>query len=103
MYTEANPSASARVAQSTTVAHRSGRSPGTENSNCGRARPTRTCASVSPVLECVVNVSEGRDPAVIDALSQAAGDCLLDVHVDAHHHRSVLTLAGPSLEDAVRA
>jgi glutamate formiminotransferase len=55
------------------------------------------------VLECVVNVSEGRDAAVIEAVAAAAGDCLLDVHTDADHHRSVLTMAGPDLEDAVRA
>jgi glutamate formiminotransferase len=52
------------------------------------------------VLECVVNVSEGRRSEVISALSEAAGGDLLDVHVDAHHHRSVLTLVG---EDAPRA
>jgi glutamate formiminotransferase len=51
------------------------------------------------VLECVVNVSEGRRPSVIDALASAGGDDLLDLHVDAGHHRSVLTLAG---EDAPR-
>lgn len=45
------------------------------------------------MLECVVNVSEGRDQATIAAIAAAAGDCLLDVHSDAHHHRSVLTLA----------
>ncbi len=55
------------------------------------------------MLECVVNVSEGRDQAVIDALSAAAGDCLLDVHTDPHHHRSVFTLAGDGLEASVRA
>ncbi len=51
-----------------------------------------------------MNVSEGRDAAVLDALRSAAGDALLDVHTDAHHHRSVLTLAGPEeLVEAVRA
>jgi glutamate formiminotransferase len=45
-------------------------------------------------LEAVPNVSEGRDRAVIDAIAAAfAGPArLLDVHVDADHHRSVLTL-----------
>jgi glutamate formiminotransferase len=52
------------------------------------------------VLECVVNVSEGRRSEVVSALAGAAGADLLDVHVDAHHHRSVLTLVG---EDAPRA
>lgn len=46
------------------------------------------------MLECVVNVSEGRDAAVIEALAGAAGPGLLDVHVDPHHHRSVFTLIG---------
>jgi len=54
------------------------------------------------VLECVVNVSEGRDRAVVDALAEAAGMSLLDVHSDPDHHRSVLTLAGPDVEPAVR-
>ena len=59
----------------------------------------------SDVLECVVNVSEGRDLVVVAAIADAGADCLLDVHTDADHHRSVLTLAGPGarLEDAVRA
>jgi glutamate formiminotransferase len=50
------------------------------------------------VLECVVNVSEGRDAAVIAAMSSVAGAALLDVHTDADHNRSVLTLAGPAAE-----
>jgi glutamate formiminotransferase len=45
-------------------------------------------------LECVVNVSEGRNQQVVDGLAQAAGPGLLDVHVDGDHHRSVFTLAG---------
>jgi glutamate formiminotransferase / 5-formyltetrahydrofolate cyclo-ligase len=46
------------------------------------------------VLECVVNVSEGRDSDVLHALAAAAGDDLLDQHVDPHHHRTVLTTVG---------
>jgi glutamate formiminotransferase len=55
--------------------------------------------------ECVINVSEGRDAKVIDALAAVGGDLLLDVHTDADHHRSVLTLGGPlgEVEDATRA
>ena len=49
---------------------------------------------MSDVLECVVNVSEGCDEAVLANLAGAAGECLLDVHSDCDHHRSVLTLAG---------
>jgi glutamate formiminotransferase len=55
------------------------------------------------VLECVVNVSEGADRAVVDAIAGAAGDALLDVHADAHHNRAVLTLAGARVEEATRA
>lgn len=55
------------------------------------------------MLECVVNVSEGGDRRVVDAIGAAAGPCLLDVHADPHHNRSVLTLAGPDVEEAARA
>ena len=47
------------------------------------------------LAECVINISEGRDPEVIGAVAAAGGVCLLDVHSDAEHHRSVLTLGGP--------
>jgi glutamate formiminotransferase len=53
------------------------------------------------VLECVVNLSEGRDPARLAVLAAAAGDDLLDVHSDPHHHRSVLTLVGDAAPRAV--
>lgn len=55
------------------------------------------------MLECVVNISEGRRRAVIDALASVAGASLLDVHSDVHHHRTVLSLAGPDVELAARA
>jgi glutamate formiminotransferase len=48
-------------------------------------------------LLAVPNVSEGRDPAVLDAIGAAftgAGARLLDVHADGDHHRAVFTLAG---------
>ena len=56
------------------------------------------------LLECVVNVSEGRDSPVLRALDAAAGRVLLDRHSDADHHRSVLTLVGSpdEVEGAVR-
>jgi glutamate formiminotransferase len=54
-------------------------------------------------LECVVNLSEGRRESVIAGIAAAAGPSLLDVHTDRHHHRSVLTLGGPEVEDAARA
>jgi glutamate formiminotransferase len=50
--------------------------------------------SEEPLLECVVNLSEGCDLAALAALSAAAGRCLLDRHSDCAHHRSVFTLAG---------
>jgi glutamate formiminotransferase len=55
------------------------------------------------VLECVVNVSEGRRTVVLTALVDACGASLLDVHADADHHRSVLTLAGDRVRGAVEA
>jgi glutamate formiminotransferase / 5-formyltetrahydrofolate cyclo-ligase len=51
----------------------------------------------------VVNLSEGRRGDVIDRIAAAAGTSLLDVHRDPHHHRSVLTLGGPDVEQAARA
>lgn len=57
-----------------------------------------------PLLECVVNVSEGRDRHVLAALATAGGRSLLDVHADPSHNRCVLTLggAGPAVEIAAR-
>ncbi|MEX2146765.1 MAG: glutamate formimidoyltransferase [Candidatus Rokuibacteriota bacterium] len=56
----------------------------------------------APLLECVPNVSEGREASVIRRLARAAEDggaVLADVHSDADHHRSVFTIIGPG--DAV--
>lgn len=53
------------------------------------------------MLECVLNVSEGRDHATLAGLDRAAGADLLDRHSDPHHHRSVLTLVGESAPRAV--
>jgi glutamate formiminotransferase len=55
------------------------------------------------VLECVVNVSEGRDMEALQALADACGPSLVDVHADPDHHRSVFTLAGPGPHDACGA
>ena len=46
------------------------------------------------MLECVVNVSEGRDRAQLDDLRKACRGALLDLHSDPDHHRSVFTLVG---------
>lgn len=58
------------------------------------------------LVECVPNFSEGRDRAVVDALAAAAeavpGVTILDVEMDADHHRCVLTFAGEP-EAAVEA
>jgi glutamate formiminotransferase len=58
-----------------------------------------------PLLECVVNVSEGRNRALVTGLAAVCGRHLLDVHSDPDHHRAVLTLAGygADLQDSVRA
>jgi len=64
----------------------------------------------SPLVECVPNFSEGRDPAVLDALRAALTSVpavrLLDVSADASHHRSVFTFVAPpvaAVEAAFRA
>ena len=54
------------------------------------------------MLECVINVSEGCDEAVLDGLRSAAGRAALDLCADRHHNRAVLTLAGPGVEEAAR-
>jgi glutamate formiminotransferase len=64
-------------------------------------------------LLAVPNVSEGRDPAKLDAIAAAYGADptvrLLDRHADPDHHRAVYTLAGPpgrlaqALVDGARA
>ncbi len=53
------------------------------------------------MLECVVNISEGRRREVIDSIAHAAGEALLDVHGDVDHNRSVLTLLGTEAPRAV--
>ncbi len=57
------------------------------------------------LVECVINVSEGRDLPAVQAIAAEAGGTLLDVHSDADHHRSVLTLGGDpaDVEQAARA
>ena len=56
-----------------------------------RARPAEA------LIQCVPNVSEGRDHGLIRALGDAVDDVgvrLLDVHADVDHHRSVFTYLG---------
>lgn len=45
-------------------------------------------------IECVVNLSEGRDLRLVERLATVCGSDLLDVHVDPDHHRSVFSLIG---------
>jgi len=56
------------------------------------------------VIECVPNISEGRDPRVVSEIAEgvrgAPGVRLLDVSSDPSHNRSVLTFVGD--EDGVR-
>jgi len=52
------------------------------------------------VLECVINVSEGRHHAILDSLAQSCAGDLLDIHSDPDHNRSVFTMVGV---DAPRA
>lgn len=52
---------------------------------------------MSKLLECVPNISNGRDPDVIASIAAefaSAGAILLDTDSDADHNRSVITIAG---------
>ncbi len=53
------------------------------------------------LLECVINLSEGRDLALVQSIAAPAGGTLLDTHSDPDHHRTVLTLGGDA--EAVEA
>lgn len=53
------------------------------------------------MLECVINISEGRDLECVEDIARSAGDDLLDVHSDADHNRSVLTVIGTEASRAV--
>ncbi|MCU0267367.1 MAG: hypothetical protein MUF83_01840 [Acidimicrobiales bacterium] len=55
------------------------------------------------MLEVVVNISEGRRLDVVGLVTRAGGPDVLDVHTDADHNRSVLTLVGEGAARAVAA
>jgi glutamate formiminotransferase / 5-formyltetrahydrofolate cyclo-ligase len=59
------------------------------------------------MIEAIPNVSEGRDPETIEALSAAIrgteGVTLLHVHSDPDHHRSVFTYVAEQPEPIARA
>jgi glutamate formiminotransferase len=59
---------------------------------------------VGSPLECVVNLSEGRNHSVLDRLAASCAATLIDRHSDGDHHRSVFTLAGsaPHVEASAR-
>lgn len=48
------------------------------------------------MLECVINISEGRRLDEIGEIRRQIGNDVLDIHSDFHHHRSVFTLASPN-------
>ena len=53
---------------------------------------------MTKLVECVPNISEGRDLNVIDTLARVVQGvqhvALLDRHVDPDHHRTVFTMVG---------
>jgi glutamate formiminotransferase len=53
------------------------------------------------VIECVINISEGRDLDLVEEIALVAGSDLLDVHCDADHNRSVITVVGATAPPAV--
>lgn len=48
------------------------------------------------MLECVINISEGRQLDAISEIRRIIGHDVMDIHSDFHHHRSVFTLVGAS-------
>ncbi|MFC2078494.1 glutamate formimidoyltransferase [Candidatus Bipolaricaulota bacterium] len=49
------------------------------------------------MIECVPNVSEGRDPTIVRRIAESVtntGCHVLDTHSDPDHHRSVFTIVG---------
>ena len=53
----------------------------------------------SPLVECVPNFSEGRNPEkvaqIAAAISAVERACVLDTHIDPDHNRSVITFVAP--------
>ena len=50
---------------------------------------------MTPLVECVPNFSEGRKPETVrliaDAIAAVESACVLDIHIDPDHNRSVIT------------
>ncbi|HLX78095.1 MAG TPA: hypothetical protein VKR27_04365 [Acidimicrobiales bacterium] len=55
------------------------------------------------MLECVVNISEGRNEEILASFASLASRALIDLHSDPAHNRSVFTLAGDAVAGASRA
>ena len=55
--------------------------------------------SFSRLVECVPNFSEGRRPEnvqlIADAITAVKPACVLDIHIDPDHNRSVITFVAP--------
>ena len=53
----------------------------------------------SRLVECIPNFSEGRRPDTVQAIAAAITSvkpaCVLDIHIDPDHNRSVITFAAP--------
>jgi glutamate formiminotransferase len=54
---------------------------------------------MTPLVECVPNFSEGRDPETVrliaESIASTGSACVLDMHIDPDHNRSVITLVAP--------
>ncbi len=50
------------------------------------------------MFECVINISEGRDGALLERLSASCGASLRDRHSDVFHNRSVFTMINTAPE-----
>ena len=61
----------------------------------------RKWGRIASVLECVINISEGRRIDVVSAIAEHAGADLLDVHSCSEHNRSVLTIVGETAPRAI--
>src|SRR6476646_1667328 len=75
---------------------------------CGPSKRRICFWLMQTLVECVPNVSEGRDKSKVDAIVEAMkldGVFLLDREMDADHNRCVITLVGerePIQEAAIR-
>jgi glutamate formiminotransferase / 5-formyltetrahydrofolate cyclo-ligase len=49
------------------------------------------------VIECVINISEGRNRTLLEDLRATAAPSVRDLHADEHHNRSVFTLINDSV------